>query len=158
MSGLIEISDTASDLAPDIRGDSEPLPTTITTQSYMVMSDWPSSHKETLLQWFLLRTFQSQSERRRSGQWTVSSPRISILNMPFERPKRYMLVEGKATDVTPGIVGESDTPGQSTSYGLSPYKRRSDPVSLGRRSIPRVHTRQSLPSLDGGDEGPSPIA
>ena len=51
MSGLTELSDTASDLTPDVRGDSEPLPTTITTQSYMVMSDWASSHKETLCHW-----------------------------------------------------------------------------------------------------------
>ena len=111
MSGLIEISDTASDLAPDIRGDSEPLPTTITTQSYMVMSDWPSSHKETLLQWFLLRTFQSQSERRDPGQWTVSSPEDLYTEHALrETQEIYGLVEpsGKATDVTPGIVGESD--------------------------------------------------
>ena len=113
MSGLIEISDTASDLTPDIRGDSEPLPTTITTQSYMVMSDWPSSHKETLLQWFLLRTFQSQSERRDLGQWTVSSPEDLYTEHALRETQEISgLVEpsGKATDVTPGIVGESDTP------------------------------------------------
>ena len=113
MSGLIEISDTASDLTSDVRGDSEPLPTTITTQSGKVMSDWASSHKETLLQWFLLHTFRLQSERRDLEQWTVSSPEEHYTEHALrETQKIYGLVEpsGKATDVTPGIIGESDPP------------------------------------------------
>ena len=111
MSGLTELSDTASDLTPDVRGDSEPLPTTITTQSYMVMSDWASSHKETVLQWFL-RRFWLQSELRDPEPWTWGPEDRYTEHALRETPEMHGLAGpwGKATDITPGIVWASGPP------------------------------------------------
>ena len=112
MSGLTEISDTASDLTPDVREDSGPIPTTITTQSYKVTSDWASLHKDTLLQWLRPHTLLSQSERRHLEKWTVSSveDRYTKHAQPDAHEIHGVLEPSrKATHVTPGIVGEWDS-------------------------------------------------
>ena len=80
------------------------MPTTITTQSYRVTSDWASRHKDTLLQWLQLHSFRSQSERRHLEQWTVSGVEDRYTkHAQRDAHEIYTVLEPsrKATHVTP---------------------------------------------------------